>query len=491
MKKRIGKGLALIKKANNLIEARYKFDIWETRLFLSVLGQIHKDDVDFHTYRIQYKDIIKTFGLTSNQSYDLLREGASSLMKKPLYANYEINGQHREKQYHIIRSIDYLDGKKEQTKAEDGEYIDVTIDPDMKPLLLQLREQGGFTFYELNNVVKLGVYPLRIYELLKQYQKFGVRKLEIDEMKMMFELTSEYPLFANFYQRVVEPAIKEINKFSDLHIYDVEKVKKGKKVVALSFRFNIKNKEEKKKITEKEGRVVQPNLFAIENIDVAEVMEPLIEFVSMVEVPQQQDKDELFLLFQPVVVGEFGVSPSVFFTILEKYDKEAIEKAIRITQRTKNEGKVKNVSGFFIEALRNGYTDQEEEKTLRKKERAEDEQKKRQLKADLQEDLENLELTMKQRENTVIRQLVTDDETAREKAIEKAKILLLKNPYYKNAIAKKGYDLETLDIQTWREDEVLRELVKEGFKALFPAEFEYLKEMRERKRILEKQIKEL
>jgi Zn ribbon nucleic-acid-binding protein len=152
---------------------------------------------------------------------------------------------------------------------------------------------------------------------------------------------------------------------------------------------------------------------------------------------------------------------------------------------------VKNVSGFFIEALRNDYTDQEEEKTLRKKERADDEQKKRQLKADLQEDLENLELTMKQRENAVIRQLVTDDETAREKAIEKAKVLLLKNPYYKNAVAKKGYDLETLDIQTWREDEVLRELVKEGFKALFPTEFEYLKEMRERKRILEKQIKEL
>jgi plasmid replication initiation protein len=480
MKKKEGRGLALIKKANNLIEARYKFDIWETRLFLSVLGQIHKDDIDFQTYRIQYRDIIKTFGLTSNQSYELLREGASSLMKKPLYANYEINGQHREKQYHIIRSIDYLDGKKEQTKAEDGEYIDVTIDPDMKPLLLQLREQGGFTFYELNNVVKLGVYPLRIYELLKQYQKFGVRKLEIDEMKMMFELTSEYPLFANFYQRVVEPAIKEINKFSDLHIYDIEKVKKGKKVVALSFHFNIKAKEEKKKVIEKASRVVQSNLFSFENIDMMEVMEPLIEIIS-VELPEpQQTKDELFLLFQATVVGEFGVSPSVFFTELEKYSKEAIEKAIRITERMKKEGKAKNVSGFFIEALRNAYTDQEEQKILRKKDNAKAEQQKRQLKTDLQEDLENLELTMKQTENATIRQLVTDDETARERAIAKAKSLIPKNPFYKN-----------LDLQTWREDELLRELVKEGFKALFPDKFEYLKEMRERKRNLEKRIKEL
>ncbi len=489
--KKVGKGLALIKKANNLIEARYKFDIWETRLFLSVLGQIHKDDEDFKTYRIQYKDVIKTFELTSNQSYDFLREGASSLMKKPLFANYEINGQYREKQYHIIRSIDYLDGKKEQAKIEDGEYIDVTIDPDMKPLLLQLREQGGFTFYELNNVVKLGVYPLRIYELLKQYQKFGVRKIEIDEMKMMFELTSEYPLFANFYQRIVEPAVKEINKYTDLQINNIEKIKKGKKVTALTFRFSIKEKEEKKKPVEKPSRVAQANLFSFENenVDLTEVAEPIIEIMNVGSL--QQSKDELFVLFQPIVVGKFGVSPSTFFAALDKHGKEAIEKAIRVTERMQKEGKVKNIPGFFVEALKNSYTDQSEQKEQRKKEQAEENQKKRLLRADLQEDLENLELTIRQAENTTIRQIMTDNEGARESAIEKAKELVLKNPFYKNAIAKKGYDLETLDLQTWREDDLLRELVKDGFKLSFPPKFEYLNEMKEEKNRLELQIKEL
>lgn len=487
MKKRASKGLALIKKSNNLIEARYKFDIWETRLFLSVLGQIHKDDEDFRTYRIQYRDIIKTFGLTSNQSYDLLREGASSLMKKPLYANYEINGQYREKQYHIIRSIDYLDGNKEQNRVEDGEYIDVTIDPDMKPLLLQLREQGGFTFYELNNVVKLGVYPLRIYELLKQYQKFGVRTIEIEEMKMMFELTSEYPLFANFYQRVVEPAVKEISQFTDLNIYEVEKIKKGKKVVALRFSFNIKNKEDKK-VQPQKANVVQPNLFTFKKFAVAEILEPINSTIDVRE--PQNNKDELFLLFQPIVVGSFGVSPTVLFELVSKYDKEAIEKAIRVTER-KEKDKVKNLSGFFVEALRNAFTDQEEEKIIKRKEQAAEAAKKQEMKKELEADLEELEKTITKEENDTIRQILRSNEAATDTAIEKAKELILKNPYYKKELQKRGYSLNlaTIAIEVWRKDEFLRMMVIEGFKASFQNEFEHLESFRIKKERLKKQIK--
>ena len=75
----------IIKKSNQLIEARYKFDVWESRMFLSVLANIRKEDIDFNTYRIWYRDIIKIFGLKSNQSYALLREAAKSLMQKKFY----------------------------------------------------------------------------------------------------------------------------------------------------------------------------------------------------------------------------------------------------------------------------------------------------------------------------------------------------------------------------------------------------------------------
>jgi Initiator Replication protein len=55
------KSVSIIKKSNELIEARYKFDIWETRVFLSVLAQIQRTDEDFQEYKIIYKSIIRHF----------------------------------------------------------------------------------------------------------------------------------------------------------------------------------------------------------------------------------------------------------------------------------------------------------------------------------------------------------------------------------------------------------------------------------------------
>jgi plasmid replication initiation protein len=485
-------GIALIKKSNDLIDAKYKFSIWEMRIFISILAQIHKDDQDFIPYRIWYKDVIKNFGLKSAEAYNYLREAGNSLLDKKLYTNYLNDGVKRDVTYNIFGKVDTLsqEGQENISNFEKQGYIEITVHPDMKPFLLQL--QKNFTAYDLKNVIKLGVYPIRIYELLKQYENIGHRKLGVDEIKDMFELTTEYPLFANFYQRIIEPALKEINEFTDIFVDNVEKIKDGKKVVALHFYFRKKTTKEIGLARKNSGIVEQPTLFTPPNIaiEIPEFEDNIKEAIAPYQT-ENNNKDELFLLYNDIVVKKFGVSPSVFFTELEKYDKEAIEKAIRVTERMQKEGKAKNVSGFFIEALRNEYTDQEEQKALRKKERAEAEQQKRLLKADLEEDLENLELLIRQKENATIREIVANDENSRIAAIESARMLILKNPFYKNEIAKKGYDLETLDIQTWREDELLRVLIKEGFKISFPADFEYLKELHQKRNALEKEIQGL
>lgn len=491
--KKIKNGIALIKKSNDLIDAKYKFSIWEMRIFISILAQIHKDDQDFMAYRIWYKDVIKNFELKSAESYNYLREAGNSLLDKKLFTHYLNEGVKRDVTYNIFGKVDNIskEGQKITSSFDKQGYMEITVHPDMKPFLLQL--QRNFTAYELKNIVRLGVYPIRIYELLKQYENIGHRKLSIDEIKYMFELTTEYPLFANFYQRIIEPAIKEINEFTDIQVDDVERVKEGRKVVALHFYFRRKTSKEIGQARKNSGVVESPTLFTKPSTvaDILEFVDEVEETIASYSSPEGDAKDELFLLYNDVVVKKFGVSPSIFFTELGKYDKEAIEKAIRVTERLQKDGKANNVSGFFIEALRKGFTDQEEAKTLRKKERIEAEKQRRRLKADLQEDLENIELVIKQKENTTIREIVANDESTREKAIEEAKILVFKNPFYKNAITKKGYDLDALDIQNWREDELLRELVKEGFKVSFPSEFEYLKEIHLQRTQLKKEIKAL
>lgn len=77
----------LIRKSNDLVEGKYRFDIWEMRVFTKTLTMIHKDDEDFRPYRIYLKEIISDFGLEQNkQSYKFLKEGAEKLARREIRA---------------------------------------------------------------------------------------------------------------------------------------------------------------------------------------------------------------------------------------------------------------------------------------------------------------------------------------------------------------------------------------------------------------------
>lgn len=436
-KRKTNKGIVLIKKSNNLIESRYKFDIWETRVFLSVLAQIRRSDDDFQVYRIWYKDVIKTFGLKSGDSYSLLRQAAQSLMGKSFFVSYENEGVTREKQYHILREIDYLKKGQEGRAVENNEYIDVTVEQKMKPLLLQL--QKNFTAYDLRNIVKLGVYPVRIYELLKQYQTIGKRKLEVEEMKRMFGVTGQYNLFGDFFRWIVKPAIKEINKHTDITITDVEKIKEGRRVVALRFFFHLKAADELRKA---HGESIQSKLefdYPIEQKAAA----PSLEV-------EETKKDKLFNTFHKDVVKRFGVTPSVFLGLLDKYSEEEVAQAIRVTNRANYQQQIKtNIAGFFILALKNGYTDPKEEAQKKKLEAT----KKQKMVAEK----ESLETQKNQQINDKIREMVAENPLLTDKAIAK----IAKSRIAKVIIKEKEEKLgRALEVEDYRQDRTLREFVK-------------------------------
>lgn len=370
-KKSQNKGIVLVKKSNELIESRFKFDIWEMRFFLSVISQIRREDDDFRVYRVWYSDIIKTFGIKTHQSYDMLREAANKLMRKTFIIDSSADGFARKKVYHIIRMVDYLaEGQEGKKGIENQEYIDVTIETDLKPFLLQL--QRSFTAYDIRNVIKLGAYPIRVYELLKQYESIGSRTLGFEEMKRMFELEKEYPRFATFYQRVIAPAIKEINNYTDLEILKVEKLKQGKKVTGVHIKFRSK--------VLPPPVVINPIPVANDNNTKNVVPDIHNEDLIMLEintgssVDADVDNDDRIKKLYPKIVESLGVTPSVFFDLLKTYTDQQIEQAVRVTNRAKIDGQIKtNPSGFFVQALKNGYTDQKEERA--RKQRREEQEK--------------------------------------------------------------------------------------------------------------------
>ena len=61
------KGILLIRKSNQLIESRFKFDTPEMRIFLSLISQIKREDNDFNVYRIWYRDVAEVFGMNKQR----------------------------------------------------------------------------------------------------------------------------------------------------------------------------------------------------------------------------------------------------------------------------------------------------------------------------------------------------------------------------------------------------------------------------------------
>jgi plasmid replication initiation protein len=358
------KGIRIIKKSNQLIEARYRFDTWETRMFLSLLSCIRKEDADFQTYRIWYSDVIDIFGIKSHQSYDLLRAGVKNLMRKTLHVNYQEGGFTREKEYHIIRSTDYLKEGQSGDGIQNQEYIDVTIEPEMKPLLLQL--QKNFTAYDLSNVSRLSAQSVRIYELLKQYESLEGRVLDIEYMKRILEYDKEYPDFSNFHQWVIKPAVKEINKYTDIKISRYEKVKEGRKVTALHFFFSRKTEEKPPLLRElrAEPKRQTPQIVPIEAVETTEratIVENIPSEITNEQV--QQAKEKLTVELSTIVVTRFGVSLKMFMALVEDYTEGVIRDAVKVTESAINEGKIKeSAAGFFVEAVRGKFKITEKKK---------------------------------------------------------------------------------------------------------------------------------
>ena len=82
---------------------------------------------------------------------------------------------------------------------------------------------------------------VRIYELLKSYAYQKSKTFGLDELKrlLMVDGIESYNRFPDFRRKVLEIAVKEINKLTDLNV-SYEAIKKGRKVDKLKFRIETK-----------------------------------------------------------------------------------------------------------------------------------------------------------------------------------------------------------------------------------------------------------
>ncbi|KAA3606619.1 MAG: replication initiation protein [Calditrichaeota bacterium] len=209
-----------ITKSNSFIEARYKLSLAEQRLVLSVISQIEPDDEDFNTYSINVSDFVELAGVRNKNAYSQMKKITDSLQTKLII----INKGDSELRATWFSTAEYFKGKG---------YVEVEISPKLKPYLLKLKER--FTTYKLRTVMQLkSIYSIRIYELLKQYEKIGKRVFVVEELKEKLGVEKKYSLYGDFKKKILQVAEKELAEKTDIY-FTFKEVKEGRKVTFIDF----------------------------------------------------------------------------------------------------------------------------------------------------------------------------------------------------------------------------------------------------------------
>jgi plasmid replication initiation protein len=226
----------LVIQHNHLIESRYRLNLQEKRLMMFLISQIKKNDPTFNTVIINILELANLIGLEGQSIYREMEKTTNRMIGRVLSVrNLDENWL---LQVPWVASARYL--------YKEG-LIRIRIADELAPFLLQL--QGEFTVTRLSDLMKFkSIYAIRIYELLKQYESIGSRKMDISELRLSCGIPeNRLKSISDFRIKVLEISKREINEKSDIFI-DFEFIKRSREFVAIE--FSIKKNPNYGKISE-------------------------------------------------------------------------------------------------------------------------------------------------------------------------------------------------------------------------------------------------
>lgn len=231
----------LIVKSNAFVGASYGLGTTEQRLILLAILKARETDsigeVIGKRLIIHASEYMQVFGVDRATAYESLENAVKGLYESEYrYIEILANGERKTHRYRFVGSIAYADGLGQ---------VEFTFTPETVPLVVGLSE--NFTKYEIEQVVGLSSqYALRLYELLACWRGKGKFTVDLAELRFKFALLDdEYTRMDNFKRKVLDTAIDEINKHTDLTV-SYEQHKRGR--VITGFTFNIKQKAKSKAV---------------------------------------------------------------------------------------------------------------------------------------------------------------------------------------------------------------------------------------------------
>jgi plasmid replication initiation protein len=306
----------LVRKSNKLVNSRNSFTPTQNRILLLMLAQLYENNYQMGWMDIPVQKVIDAKEKRSPQGaqYQQVKDAALGMSNSALYVKDEsghwesiplVQAEGNDKK-HTVR-VKFVDVEESRRVLED----------------IFLKGGAGYTTYFLEIGLSFRKkYTLRIYEKLKKAHNLSPKtgkpveyELMIDELKFELCLEDKYSDNFEFKRWVVNPAVKEINKSSDLKV----QYKPNKKRNATGYIFAIeKNETVKTPFIPSEPKVLDVPFEEVKNTT--------------------SDEDKLAEL-------------------RSKYDPALVDFAWEKITEVSKQKVVKSKMGYLLKALQNNYFD--------------------------------------------------------------------------------------------------------------------------------------
>lgn len=297
-----------IARSNEFINGRYHLTLLQTKILLLLCSQIQSGDEPGKIYTIPVSEVLKG---TKSNNYQYIVTQARSLQGKTI----EVQGEQKNgRQYYDSVNLFY---KVSYTKERSGNIYFV-IHPDLKPHFLNLKE---YSKYLIDYVVGFkNEHSLRVYELLKEYWNKGQKKrtFSLKDFKILLGIADKYTTvnaagkkrhdWKNFRRRLLLKVQQDLERCADI-VFEIEPLLKGRMTVGFTLH-----------ISPNERKFTLP-----------------IDKVRKSDLVKKELTDKLKQTYGPELV-DF------------------------VVQKALKDGSIRNPEGWVVNALKEGYFEEEFEK---------------------------------------------------------------------------------------------------------------------------------
>lgn len=215
-----------VNMSNDLVMAAHNLTLAEKRVVMGCVAKLDSLKLESGRYRVKISalDFAEAFKINPKTAYGQLKAVAARLYERSIK---RIIGKKTFK-HRWVSAVIYHAGEG---------WIELGFSHEATPYLVALR--GHHTSYKLEQASALrSIYSWRLLEMLMQFNTTGLFRISIEDFYHAMEVPRTYrENFKDLRNRVIDPAVTELQGKDNWIIEWVGTKRGGRKIIGLEFRF--------------------------------------------------------------------------------------------------------------------------------------------------------------------------------------------------------------------------------------------------------------